>query len=109
MVLPCLAPSRKAGRAGPADANLAEPTPPREPPHLKAEPRLQHAERRDEDSRRLLLAQRAPAPALTQGPILDRPIAAEDVPDAGAGRGRDAADRLKRTPDAPVRIRLIDI
>src|SRR5665213_1196455 len=91
----------KLRRAVPAEDNLAEPALSCESlPRLESEHRLQHAKRGDEDAGRLLLAQRPAAPALAQCPILDRPIAAEDVPDAGPGGRRDAADRLERAPPA---------
>src|SRR5258705_2761051 len=63
-----------------------------------AEVRFERAERRDQDAGGGFLADAAAAPALLEGPFLDRPFPAEDVPQAGAGGRNDAANRLDRAP-----------
>src|SRR5579862_1110114 len=60
--------------------------------------RLKHAERADEDARGDLLADAAAVPALAQRPILERPFATDDMPDAGARGRRHAAQSLEREP-----------
>src|SRR3954454_20155770 len=63
-----------------------------------AEGRFERAERRDQDAGGGFLADPAAAPALLQGPFLDRPFPAEHMPPARAGRRADAADRLDGAP-----------
>src|SRR6266576_300288 len=63
-----------------------------------AEVRFERAERRDQDAGGGFLADAAAAPALLEGPFLDRPFPAKDVPQAGAGGRGAAADRLDRAP-----------
>src|SRR6266851_5998255 len=60
--------------------------------------RFQGAERGNEDTRRGFLADPAPAPALLEGPFLERALPAEDVPEARPRRRAEPADRLDRTP-----------
>src|SRR5215469_8313019 len=79
---------------------------PRNAPAFPSEPvkRLQHAEGAHEYAGRGLDAERAAAPALAERPVLEGPLAAHHVPDAGA-RGRvDAAERGHYRPDLLARL-----
>src|SRR6266536_2095056 len=60
--------------------------------------RFQGTRRGDQNSRCRFLADPSAAPALLEGPLLDRALPAEDMPEARSSWRGDAADRLDRAP-----------
>src|SRR5260370_40091877 len=60
--------------------------------------RFQGAQRGNQDARGGFLADPAPAPALLEGPSLERAFPAEDMPEARPGRRGDTAERLDGVP-----------
>jgi len=56
----------------------------------------ENSQGRHQDPLCLLLAHRSPTPALPDRPLADAPLQAHNVPDAGAHRPLDAAQRAHR-------------